>query len=300
MKRFMLVSILLILSIITLKAQELDAVVSINYDQLSAGAKDKLVNYKNQVQDYLNNTKFTGQTWDGDRIRCSFNIFFTAASGDIQYTAQLVVASQRPIEGVVTNSLMLTIMDNKWTFEYEKNQSMTFNPIDFNSLLSFLDYYAYIIIGFDMDSYYRLGGSDYFSRALEIAVRGGASKFSESWQSESSSYNKRVFVDNLLNAKYQQLRADVFDYHYNGIDLLNDPKNREFAMNNIVKLITNLYKVKDQIDPRSVYLKVFFDAKAGEIANCVKSHPDKGNIINMLKRLDPAHTTKYEEALNNN
>jgi len=300
MKRLMLVPILLFLSLITLKAQELDAAVSINYDQLSSGAKDKLVNFKDQVQDYLNNTKFTGQAWDGDRIRCNFNIFFSTASADIQYTAQLVVASQRPIEGVVTNSLMLTIMDNKWTFEYEKNQSMTFNPIDFNSLLSFLDYYAYIIIGFDMDSYYRLGGSDYFSRALEIAVRGGASKFSESWQSESSSYNKRVFVDNLLNAKYQQLRADVFDYHYNGIDLLNDPKNREFAMNNIVKLITNLYKVKDQIDPRSVYLKVFFDAKAGEIANCVKTHPDKGNIINMLKRLDPAHTTKYEEALNNN
>jgi hypothetical protein len=300
MKRLMLVPVFIFFSLITLNAQELDAVVSINCEQLSAAAKDKLINFKYQVQDYLNNTKFSGQAWDGDKIKCSFNIFFSSVSGDIQYTAQLVVTSQRPIEGALTNSLMLTIMDNKWTFEYEKNQSMNFNPIDFNSLLSFLDYYANIIIGFDMDSYYKLGGSDFFSRALEIAVRGGSSKFSESWQAESSSYNKRVFVDNLLNAKYQQLRADAFDYHYNGIDLLNDPKNREFGMNNITKMIVNLYKVKDQIDPRSVYLKIFFDAKAGEIANCIKTHPDKGNLINMLKRLDPSHTTKYEEALNSN
>ena len=174
---------------------------------------------------------------------------------------------------------------------------MYFNQTDFDPLISFLNYYAYIIIGFDMDSFYRQGGSDFFSKALEIAVRGASSKFSDGWQSASTSYNRRVLVDNLLNAKYQQLRMDSFEYHYNGIDLFYNPQTKQQAMNNISKLITDLYKVKDQLDARSVYLKVFFDAKAGEIAGYIKSFPNKEELVNMLLKIDPSHTSKYEEAL---
>lgn len=278
-------------------AQELDATVIINYEQLSFGGKERLVNFKDQIEAYLNNTKFTGQAWEGERIKCSFNIFFAGWSNETNYTAQMVVTSQRPIEGTSLNSLMLQVMDNKWSFVYERNQAMYFNQTDFDPLLSFLNYYAYLIIGFDLDSYYKLGGSDYFSKALEIAVRGGSSKFSDGWQSESSTYNKRVLVDNLVNAKYQQFRMDIFDYHYNGLDLLNDPQNSKMAMNNIVKLVKNLFKAKDQIDSRSVFLKVFFDAKAGEIVDRLKNHPEKIDLANMLRKVDPAHTAKYDELL---
>lgn len=297
MKKLIVFALVFIISFSFAKAQELEAEVTINYEQLPTGAKDRLDNFKYQIQDYLNNNKFTGQAWEGERIKCNFNIFFTAWGNETSYSAQLVVSSQRPIEGTSFSSLMLTILDNKWMFNYEKNQAMYFNQTDFDPLLSLLDFYAYIIIGFDMDSFYKLGGSDYFSKALDIAVRGGSSKFAEGWQSESTSYNRRGLVDNLMNAKYQQLRMDSFDYHYNGIDLIRDPQSSEIAMGNIIKLITNLYKVKDNIDARSVFIKVFFDAKAGEIAEYIKNYHDKENLVNMLKRVDPAHTTKYEEAL---
>lgn len=286
--------------VFTIKAQELDAEVIVNYEQLSTGGKERLDNFKYQIQDYLNNTKFTGKAWEGEKIKCGFNLFFTGWANETNYTAQVVITSQRPIEGTSRNSLMLSILDNKWSFIYEKNQAMYFNQTDFDPLVSFLDFYAYIIIGFDMDSYYKLGGSDYFSKALEIAVRGASGKFSDGWQSESTSYNRRGLVDNLTNAKYQQLRMDSFDYHYNGIDLFYYPESKKQALDNIVKLITNLSKVKDQLDARSVFLKVFFDAKAGEIAEYIKNHPNKENFVGMLKKIDPAHTSKYEEVLSSN
>lgn len=281
--------------ILSINAQELDATVVINYEQLTVGGKERLVNFKDQVQMYLNNTKFTGQAWEGEKIKCNFNIFFTGWSNETNYSAQMVITSQRPIEGTTINSLMLQVLDNKWAFIYERNQGMYFNQTDFDPLLSMLNFYAYIIIGFDMDSYYKLGGSDYFSKALEIAVRGGSTKFSDGWQSESTSYNRRVLVDNLMNAKYQQFRMDSFDYHYNGLDLLNDPQNKTLAMNNIVKLIKNLFKFKDQIDTRSVFLKVFFDAKAGEIVETLKNNQEKVELSNMLRKVDPSHTAKYDE-----
>ena len=297
MKKFMFVVALMYGFVISNYAQELEATVEVNYEQLDSNGKDKLDNFKNQIEDYLNNTKFTGQPWEGGRIQCSFNVLFTSYANETNFSAQVVVTSQRPIEGTTGNSLMLMILDNKWSFKYEKNQSMYFNQTDFDPLISFLNYYAYIIIGFDMDSYYRLGGSDFFSKALEIAVRGASSKYSDGWQSASTSYNRRVLVDNLLNAKYQQLRMDSFDYHYNGIDLFYNSQTKQQAMKNIAKLITDLYKVKDQLDARSVYLKVFFDAKAGEIAGYLKSFPNKQELVNMMVKIDPAHTSKYEDAL---
>lgn len=276
-------------------SQELDATVNVTYEQLPVAAKDRLINFATQVRDYLNNNKFTRQNWEGDKIKCNFNIFFTGSSDELSYSAQIVVASQRVIEGTPRSSLMLNIMDNSWNFKYERNQAMYFNQTDFDPLTSLLDYYAYIIIGFDLDSYYRLGGSEYFSKALDLCVRGASSAFSEGWQTKSTAYNRRGLVENLLNAKYQQLRQDIFDYHYNGLDIFHSPDTKAEAQANIVKLILNLEKAKEQIDPRSVFLKVFFDAKAGEFVEYLKDYSDK-NIFNILKRIDASHISKYDEA----
>jgi hypothetical protein len=190
---------------------------------------------------------------------------------------------------------MMFILDSSWQFRYEKNQGIYFNQTDFDPLISFLDYYAYVIIGFDTDSYYKLGGTDYFQKALDICIRGGNSSYSKGWQFESTAFNRRGLIDNLLNSNYQLFRQDYFDYHYNGIDLLQTPENRQSALENITKLVKNLDKMKDQVDSRSVLLRVFFDAKFGELIDCLKYYPDK-NIFQMLKKLDAPHLSKYDEA----
>jgi hypothetical protein len=276
-------------------AQELDATVTINIEQMESASKDRLNSFKTEVESYLNNTKFTGQAWDGERIKCSFNIFFLGSSDETSYTAQLVVTSQRNIYHQQRSSLMLSIMDNAWQFSYQKNRGMYFKQIDFDPLLSFLDYYAYIIIGLDMDSYYSLGGTDYFQKALDVTIKGANSSTNKGWQFESTVYNRRALLDNLLSANYQQFRQDCFDYHYNGLDIFSSTE-RQTAINNIVKLIKNLEVKKDQIDSRSVLLKVFFDAKAAEIVDYLKGNTDK-SIFTSLKKIDPPHNSKYDEGL---
>lgn len=296
MKRLALVMIMFFICPALFYAQELDATVIVNVEQLPTGTRERVDNFKNQVQNYLNNTKFTGRSWQGEKIKCTFNIFFNGSSDEVTYNAQLVVTSQRIIENTPLNSLMMNILDNSWQFKYQKNQVMYFYQTDFDPLTSLLDYYAYIIIGFDSDSYYSLGGTDYFQKALDVCVKGVGSQFNQGWQLDSSPYNKRALVDNLLNAKYQQFRQDYFDYHYNGVDLFRDPKTRDLAVKNIVKLITDLYNIKDQIDTRSVLLKVFFDAKAKEIVDYLKNYSDK-SIFETLKKINPPHISTYDEAL---
>jgi len=295
-----LLIIFIVLGTISSKAfsQELEASVVINTEQLPNASRDRLDNFVNQIQDYLNNNKYTGKPWEGEKIKCNFNIFFTSASDDVTYSAQLVVTSQRPVEGSRLNSLMLTIMDNAWSFRYEKGQAMYFNQSNFDGLTSFLDYYACIIIGLDSDSYYELGGTDLFQKAQDIAVKGTSSRFGKGWALETAAFNRRALVDNLVNSKYQQFRKDYFNYHYNGLDLLNSKNGneRELAIKNMTEIIKNLEKAKGSIDWRSVLLKVFFDAKAGELVDKLKGKVDPSFFVS-LKKIDAPHTSKYDEAL---
>lgn len=274
-------------------SQELNANVTVNFEQLPNAAKEKLTDFRYAVESYLNNTRFTSLDWEGDPIACSFNIFFTGSSGETRYAAQVVVTSQRPVYESQKSSLMMNILDKEWNFEYEKNQTLRFNLVNFDPLTSFLDYYAYLIIAFDMDSYNPLGGDEYFSKAYDLTLLGANSSYSKGWTFENASYNKRKLLDEIQDAQYQQFRKDFFEYHYNGIDIFAE--NRAAAQKNIARLVNNLYEVVDKITRNSIYLKVFFDAKASEIAEYLKGYDDI--IFKKLMKINPENLTKYEAAM---
>ncbi|MBK8946607.1 MAG: DUF4835 family protein [Ignavibacteriae bacterium] len=274
-------------------AQELNAKVVINTEQLETLGRDNLENFDRIVEDYLNNNKFTSEDWQGEQITCNFSIFFNSFDGNT-YNAQAVITSQRPIYNSESNSLMLKVQDNNVSFIYEKNQSMYFNPSEFNSLTSLLDYYAFVIIGLDMDSYQPLAGNEYFNKASDIAILGSNSAFSKGWALETSAFNKRGLVEDLLRSNFQQFRIDFYDYHYNGLDLLSEDKDE--AVKNIAKLVTNLDGIYDQISRMNLLLKVFFDTKHKEIFSNLKDYPDK-SILKLLKKIDPTHISTYEQGL---
>lgn len=279
-----------------LNAQELNAKVTMNYEQLPTAAREILEGFDKVVENYLNTNRFTETEWEGAPIDCNFTIFFNGTSELVNFAAQLIVNSSRPIYNSNTSSLMLNIRDETWKFTYEKNQGLYFNQSDFNSLTSLLDYYAYVIIGFDADSYSPMGGDQYFQKAVDIAVYGSNSKYKDGWELSSASYNRRGLVEDLRSAKFGKLREDIFEYHYDGIDLWSDPSQRPAAKEKIAKLVKDLGDMGGKIDPRSVFLKVFFNAKSSEIIDYLKDYPEK-NIWEILKKVDPAHSGKYDEIL---
>ncbi len=274
-------------------AQELEATVLVNMEQLPNAYKERLTNFQRDIEGYLNNNKFSGDNWQGPKIKCTFNVFFTGGTDQLTYSAQVVVTSQRAIYQSEGSSLMLSILDPKWNFGYEEGKAMYFIPAEFDPLTSFLDYYAFLIIGYDFDSYGPdpLGGTDLYNQALEVAIRGAGGKSKEGWQLESTSYNKRGLVEDLLNANFNQFRHDFMDYHYNGLDLFKE--NKKFAQDNMAKLIYNLAEKKDKLSARSVLLKVFFDAKSGEFVKYLGDYKDI-SIFETLRKIDPANISKYD------
>jgi uncharacterized protein DUF4835 len=291
MKKLILVLVLLFTGINI--CQELNANVTVNYEQLETASKEKLENFGQYVEDYLNNNNFAGDDWEGEPINCNFSIFFTSASA-INYGAQVVITSQRPVYNSENTSLMLLVQDASWKFSYEENQALYFNPTEFHPLLSFLDYYAFMIIGIDMDSYVPQGGTDYFIKASELAILGSNSGFSKGWALETSSYTKRGFVEDLLISNFQQFRIDYYDYHYNGLDLMNEDKIT--AQKSVVNLVENLDGLYDKISRMNILMRVFFDTKHKEIFNYLQEYPDK-SVLKLLKKIDPSHISTYDQGL---
>jgi hypothetical protein len=278
-------------------AQELDAVVKINTEKLPANNRDLLVNFAREIQEYLNNNHFTGDTWDGDRIKCSFNIFFDGASDETHYSAQVYVTSLRPVYKSNKSSLMLNVLDNSWSFTYERGQSMYFNQSVFDPLTSFLDFYAYLIIGLDADSYNMLGGSQLFTQAYNVTLLGANSSKPQGWEKSTSPYHRRGLIEDLISEKYRTFREDFFQYHYNGLDIYaQSPQDKQKAQENIARLIKDLDVLRQKQDIRGILMKVFFDTKNAEIINYLSDYPDK-SIFTTLKKVDPAHISKYDEAM---
>lgn len=291
MKKIILMLLFFILFTEKFLTQELDAKVVVNYEQLNIKHKDKLINFANVVEDYLNKTKFTGKDWEWEKIKCNFNIFFTSAISETEYNTQVVISSQRNLPGKDNYSVMLSLLDNTWSFKYEPGISLYFNENAFDPLTSFLNYYAFIMIGLDSDSYDPLGGNEIFSKALNLSALAFSSK-KIGWDYKMSTYSKRGLIEEILNAKYQKFREDFYKYHMEGIELLKE--NRKVAQKNIVYLIENLYSNREKIDNKSVFIKVFFDSKYKEIIENLSDYDDK-SIFDKLKILDPGHISKYLE-----
>lgn len=282
----------------TLKAQELDATVDVDVSAINIDIRDRLTNFKNDVQNYLNKTRFTDENIVNDvrgkpyKIKCNFSIFFRTATGIDSYEAQLVVSVQRNIYKTENFTTVFRIKDESWSFNYVKGQSFYHDDLKYNNLTSFLDYYAYMIVGSDDDSWEPNLGTARFQKAQNIVNLAIANSDGKGWVDNSSLKQSRsVYPAELLNSKYDNFRKAVWIYHFAGIDSLQYTKKQ--ALERIAEAINMIGKIK-KTEVRSFIIKQFFDTKYLEIASTLVDFYDK-SIYRKLMDFDPDHSTTYEE-----
>lgn len=276
-------------------AQEINATVTLNYDALSGTSRETVTNLGSAIQDYINSYQWTGQDFNGPKIPVTLNIYLLSASNGV-YNAQAFIGSQRQVYKSSSMSPMLRVMDNQWQFTYTQGQPLLHDQFHFNSLTGFIDYYMYMVLGFDYDSYDPMGGTKYFQNAANIVAQGQNSTYSQGWQPTSSgSYSRYALVNEILSGKYDIFRKSFYEYEYNGIDLLST--ERDTAQVNIAKAMTNIANLVLQSGSRSTLIRVFFDAKYQEIANALQGYPDKG-VLQKLAIVDQAHQNTYMKSAN--
>ena len=84
------------------------------------------------------------------------NIVVKSVSQD-HYSAEIQIQSRRPIYNANFYITLFNFKDNNFSFDYKEFDQLEMNENTITSnLTAVLAYYAYIIIGYDMDSYAKM------------------------------------------------------------------------------------------------------------------------------------------------
>jgi hypothetical protein len=268
--------------------QELDCTVKVNYEGVSTTNKDLLVNFDADVREYMNNYKWGNDDLD-EKVKCTFDIFIRNATGD-RYSAEVFVGSQRSVLNGGGTKGVLRLKDDAWDFTYVRGRPIIHNPYSFNDLASFLDFYAYLILGYDYDTYERLSGTPFFQKAADISNLGRATG-GKGWQPTKTGYSRIQLIDEVLNSKFAPVRVASFKYHFSGLDSLATSRSR--ALKNARDAILMIGDVRKNADPRSQIIRAFFDVKFLELAELFIGYDPQ--VYLDLASIDVAHQTTYDE-----
>ncbi len=212
-----LLSILTVLALVARSSgQQLDCTVQVNYESVGTSQKDYLRSFPDDIRTYMNNYQWGSEQIE-DKIKCTLDIFIQGITGENRYIAQVFVGSQRPIYGTNKNTAVIRLFDEAWEFTYIKDRPINHTPYAFNDLTSFLDFYAYVVLGYDYDTYDRLSGTPWFQKASDVASM-GRSGSSKGWQLVTSGYSRTQLVTDLLNPTLAPIRAASYRYHFAGLD----------------------------------------------------------------------------------
>lgn len=283
---------------ILLFSQEIKASVTVNTELIPFEERQYISTLKDDFERYINNQKFLETDWEGKPIPTDINIVVNSL-GNRKFSAKMVIVSRRSLDSPNKDEPPqiphLRIIETNWAFEYNFGSNLTFNPLRFDRVCSIIDFYMLLVIGFDLDSYGELGGSDAFEKAKSI-VQLASSLNIEGFQtySEPGAFTKYNLIRELTDPRFFELRKIFFSYFADGFDKL--AFNREEGQKNIIyslKMMANFKKNK--IVESSVLLQLFFDTHYQTLATLFNGYSDK-EIFDILMYLDPGHSMLYQDA----
>src|ERR1043165_7382768 len=206
---------------ITLRAQELNCQVNVIAANLQTTDPKVFETLKQAVYEFMNNRKWSNDNYKPEeKIECSMLINITQEISSDKFGAQITVQSNRPVFNSSYNSPMLYLADKDFQFQYAQYQPLDYTDNQFTSnLTSVLAYYAYLIIGFDYDSFSPKGGMPYFQKANSIVTSAQSNNNAgPGWKSYESVRNRYWIVYNLTNSKLDYIHTVIYKYHREGLD----------------------------------------------------------------------------------
>lgn len=279
--------------------QELNCNVQISAQKIQGSNRQVFETMQRDIYEFMNSTVWTNHVFSyAERIDCNILINLTEQLSADEFRGTIQVQLRRPVFNTTYNSTMLNFVDNSLQFRYVEFQPLEFDPNTYrSSLISVLAYYAYVIIGFDYDSYSPLGGTEFFQVAEKI-VTNAQNAPDPGWKPYDGSRNRNRYwlVKNILDKQYEGVRRFIYEYDINGLDRM-ESRIAE-ARNSIaesLKLIQEVYRQKP--DPFMYFIQIVMESKSDELINIfTEAFPEeKSRVIQILIEIDPANKTKYEK-----
>lgn len=282
-----------------LQAQELEAKVVVNHSKIQGTNTSVFTTLQEAVTEFLNTRKWSNSQYTArERIACSFNLIVNEYSDDGRFGCSLMVQANRPVYNASYNTTVLNFNDNAVDFNYIEHDKLEFSDdmID-NNLTAVLAYYAYLIIGLDMDTFAPKGGTDILHKA-ENVVNNAQMLNEDGWKAFGDSKNRHAIINDYMNGGMEPYRQLLYDYHRKGLDEM--VQNAERGRSNITTSLALLEKCK-QDKPMSVLPQLFTEIKKDELLNIYSkgTSKEKEEVCRILSLVNPSLTSDWEKMKEN-
>jgi len=258
--------------------------LSYEYNELSIKDEHRYIleEFNNRILNYIKFTKYSPE-YDFLDISLSINIIYHEINLIDEntydgFTCQILLSNNKD-QYFITKNIFVP---------YYKGRDIYYNSIQFDDIASIFDYYAYVFIANELDTYQKFFGEEYYNNALEISNLGLEKNNTKFWSANKKLIETILENNNLRNAKY---------YFFNVLDMINEDKKDIIKMKNSLNLLLeNLQIIYEKYGYEKHTLK-FIQAYGLEIC-------DLFNILGIdegpsfLIKFDYKNSSIYEKFLN--
>ena len=278
------------------EATELLCEVEVNSDKITDGSREIFNELQEKVTDYMNTTKWTNAIFGtNEKIHCK--LMFTISSWDNStglMKGDLQIQSSRPVYNSSYTTAIINFKDTKVDFNFETGQQLVFSEMEMqDNLTAILNFWAYMIIALDFDTFELKGGDPYYELAANI-VRMAQSTGESGWEAFEDNTNRNAVLSAFTDTQTSPIRDILYEYHRLGLDQMVVTVDKGRAT--ITHTLENLGKIY-QVAPLSVCLTMFKDSKLDELINIYSkaNMTEKESVYEMLYQVYPSENTKLED-----
>ena len=276
------------------KAQEFRATVEVNSQQLEGTNKSVFETLQEAMNTYMNETKFSEATF-GPQEKIECRIFFTVSEYDgDRMKGDLQLQLSRPVYNSTYTTTLFNFRDSKVEFEYREGDPLIYNrTMAENNLTAILDFYAYLFLGIDFDSFSSRGGDLFYEQAQSI-VQQQQSSGEVGWRTFEDTKNRAAVLASYTDSSTSGIRDLLYRYHRRGLDEMVTSPDKGRAT--ITESLEEIKKV-GQNAPMSVALSIFRDAKLDELVNIYSKGTDaeRNAAYDILQPLFPTESSRLEK-----
>lgn len=277
-------------------AQELNCRVEVNADQIQGTNKQVFSTLQSALNDYVNTTRWTNATFSpNEKIECT--IFLTVKEydeGSNLIKGDLQVQAVRPVYNSSYITTLLNFKDTRVEFTYQENEPLIYSETTMESNLTALfNYYVYLILAIDFDSFQPHGGDPYWDKLATI-VQMGQSSGETGWKAFEDTKNRAAVLAAYTDQSTSVLRDLNYDFHLKGLDQMSvSPDKGRQTITQSLDNLTTVFKA----NPMSVGLSMFRDAKLDELVNIYSKAPsdERETAYKILQQLYPTDQDRLEK-----
>lgn len=279
-------------------AQELQAKITINHNQIQGTDKSVFDNLQQTLEQFVNDRQWTNlQFQKNERIQCSFNITVTKYDKSSNlFTCKALIQASRPVYNSAYTTTIYNNSDNEFTFEFAEFDQLEFNEetLD-NQLVALFAYYAYLIIGINLDTFAPMGGEDVLQRCMTLTNNAQNLNF-PGWKSFDNDRNRFAIINDYLDGGMAPFRQLQYDYYRKGLDEMAN--NAERGRTEITTAIQEDLKKCHEDKPLSRLPQIWTDYKRDELANIYKgkgTQKEKESVYEILFSINAAQSNAWNK-----